>query len=147
MRNVLVCAPKSHQALAGTLIRQVFLQPDADSAHGSWRQVADKLRPKFGKAAAVMDEAEHDVLAHLDFPAAHRVKIHSTNTLERLNKEIKRRANVVGIFPNEASIRRLIGAVLMEQNEEWQLQHRYMPQHTMAEPVEGLPDNTQLLGV
>ncbi|GLK29705.1 hypothetical protein GCM10017608_36440 [Agromyces luteolus] len=147
MRNVLVCVPKSHQALAGTLIRQVFLQPDVDSAHESWRQVADKLRPKFGKAAAVMDEAEHDVLAHLDFPAAHRVKIHSTNTLERLNKEIKRRANVVGIFPNEASIRRLIGAVLMEQNEEWQLQHRYMPQHTMAEPVECLPDNTQLLGV
>ncbi|MDN0081752.1 transposase, partial [Crenobacter sp. SG2305] len=67
--------------------------------------------------------------------------------LERLNKEIKRRANVVGIFPNEGSIRRLIGAVLMEQNEEWQLQHRYMPQHTMAEPAEGMPDNTQLLGV
>lgn len=66
-------------------------------------------------------------------PAPHRVKLHSTNTLERLNKEVKRRANVVGIFPNEASILRLIGAVLMEQNDEWQLQHRYMPHHTMTE--------------
>lgn len=80
-----------------------------------------------------MDEAEHDVLAYFAHPAPHRVKLHSTNTLERLNKEVKRRANVVGIFPNEASIMRLIGAVLMEQNEEWQLQHRYMPQHTMTE--------------
>ena len=80
-----------------------------------------------------MDEAEHDVLAYFEYPASHRVKLHSTNTLERLNKEVKRRANVVGIFPNEASILRLIGAVLMEQNEEWQLQHRYMPQHTMME--------------
>lgn len=87
-----------------------------------------------------MDEAEEDVLAYFAFPAPHRVKLHSTNTLERLNKEVKRRANVVGIFPNEASILRLIGAVLMEQNEEWQLQHRYMPQHTMAEAsTEGLP--------
>jgi transposase-like protein len=73
------------------------------------------------------------VLAYFAYPAPHRVKLHSTNTLERLNKEVKRRANVVGIFPNEASIRRLIGAVLMEQNEEWQLQHRYMPQHSMTE--------------
>ncbi len=79
-----------------------------------------------------MDEAEDDVLAYFTFPAAHRVKLHSTSTLERLNKEVKRRANVVGIFPNEASIRRLIGAVLMEQNEEWQLQNRYMPQHSIT---------------
>jgi putative transposase len=148
MRNVLVCVPKSHQALVGTLIRQVFVQPDAQSAHDAWRQVADKLRPKFGKAAGLMDDAEHDVLAHLDFPAVHRAKLHSTNTLERLNKEIKRRGNVVGIFPNEASIRRLIGAVLMEQNEEWQLQHRYMPLHTLADPAEDAATaSTQLLGV
>jgi len=87
------------------------------------------------------------VLAHLDFPAAHKVKLHSTNTLERLNKEIKRRANVVGIFLNEGSIRRLIGAVLMEQNEEWQLQSRYMPQQSMVEPVEALTDKAPLLGM
>lgn len=76
-----------------------------------------------------MDEAEADVLAYFSFP----VKIHSTNTLERLNKEVKRRVDVVGIFPNEECIMRLPGAVLTEQNEEWLLQNRYLPQHTMAE--------------
>ena len=133
MRNLLVCIPKVSQAMVSALIRQVFVQADAESAHRTWRQVADQLRSRFPRAAALMDEAEHDVLAYFEHPASHRVKLHSTNTLERLNKEVKRRANVVGIFPNEASIPRLIGAVLMEQNEEWQLQHRYMPQHTMTE--------------
>ena len=80
-----------------------------------------------------MDEAENDVLAYMDFPAAHRAKLHSTNGLERLNKEVKRRADVVGIFPNEASIIRLVGAVLMEANDEWQLQHRYLSIEALAE--------------
>ena len=80
-----------------------------------------------------MESAEDDVLAYLTFPAAHRQKLHSTNTLERLNKEVKRRADVVGIFPNEASIIRLVGAVLMEANDEWQLQHRYMQTEAMTE--------------
>ena len=135
LRNLLACVPKTRQSLVGTLVRQVFVQPDANSAQTAWRQVADQLRSHFPKAAELMDPAEADVLAHLQFPAAHRLKIHSTNPLERLNKEVKRRANVVGIFPNEASIRRLIGAVLMEQNEEWLLQQRYLPQHTLADTV------------
>ena len=80
-----------------------------------------------------MDESEHDVLAYMGFPAQHRAKLHSTNPLERLNKEVKRRADVVGIFPSEAAIVRLIGAVLLEQNDEWQLQHRYMQAEGMAE--------------
>jgi len=80
-----------------------------------------------------MDESEDDVLAYMAFPAAHRTKLHSVNTLERLNKEVKRRADVVGIFPSEASILRLIGAVLLEANDEWQLQHRYMGVEAMAE--------------
>jgi transposase-like protein len=80
-----------------------------------------------------MDESEHDVLAYMSFPAQHRVKLHSTNPLERLNKEVKRRADVVGIFPCEPSITRLIGAVLLEQNDEWQVQHRYMQVEGMAE--------------
>ena len=80
-----------------------------------------------------MDESEHDVLAYMTFPSQHRTKLHSTNPLERLNKEVKRRADVVGIFPNEASITRLIGAVLLEQNDEWLLQHRYMQIEGMAE--------------
>ncbi len=78
-----------------------------------------------------MDEAEADVIAFMAFPKAHWQKLHSTNPLERLNKEVKRRADVVGIFPNEASIMRLVGAILLEQNDEWQLQHRYMTQETM----------------
>lgn len=144
MRNLLACVPKTSQSLVGTRVRQVFVQPDAKSAQTAWRQVADQLRPRFPKAAELMDQAEADVLAHLNFPAAHRVKIHSTNPLERLNKEVKRRANGVGIFPNEASIRRLIGAVLMEQNEEWQLQHRYLPQHTMSENPAAVEDLASL---
>ena len=80
-----------------------------------------------------MDESEHDVTAYMAFPAPHRTKLHSTNPLERLNKEVKRRADVVGIFPNEASIIRLIGAVLLEANDEWQLQHRYIGIEAMAE--------------
>ena len=93
----------------------------------------DQLRARWPKLAALMDESEHDVLAYMAFPAQHRTKLHSTNPLERLNKEVKRRADVVGIFPNEASIVRLIGAVLLEQNDEWQLQHRYMQVEAMAE--------------
>ena len=144
MRNLLATVPKVHQAMVGTLVRQVFVQPDVASAQEAWRRVADELRTRFPKAAALMDQAEADVLAHLHFPLAHRVKLHSTNTLERLNKEVKRRANVVGIFPNVASIRRLIGAVLMEQNEEWQLQHRYLPQHTMLDTGSGSAEKDRL---
>ena len=132
-RNLLACVPETSQSWVGTPVRQVFVQPDAKSAQTAWRQVADQPRPRFPKAAESMDRAETDVLAPLQFPAAHRPKIHSTNPLERPNKEVKRRANVVGIFPNEASIRRLIGAAPMEQNEEWLLQQRYLPQHTMAD--------------
>jgi putative transposase len=86
--------------------------------------------PKLG---AFIDESEADVLTHMDFPVQHRTKIHSTNPLERLNKEVKRRADVVGIFPNEGAIIRLIGAVLLEANDEWQLQHRYMQAEAMTE--------------
>ena len=98
----------------------------------TWRHVADQLRARWPKLGACMDNAEHDVFAHMTFPEQHRVKLHSTNPLEQLNKELKRRADAVGIFPNEDSITRLIGAVLLEQNDEYQLQNRYMQIEGMA---------------
>jgi transposase-like protein len=133
MRNALAHVPKGQHTVVAAALRQAFLQPDAETARQTWRQVADQLRPRWPKLAALMDDSEHDVLAYMTFPAQHRTKLHSTNPLERLNKEVKRRADVVGIFPNEASIIRLIGAVLLEQNDEWQLMHRYMQIEAMAE--------------
>jgi putative transposase len=133
MRNALAHVPKGQHTVVAAALRQAFLQPDPETARDTWRQVADQLRPRWPKLAALMDDSEHDVLAYLTFPAQHRTKLHSTNPLERLNKEVKRRADVVGIFPNEASILRLIGAVLLEQNDEWQLMHRYMQVEAMAE--------------
>lgn len=108
------------------LINTVFAQEIQDAAILQWRSVVDQLRAKFPKLAALMDNAEHDVLAFMSFPKAHRTQIHSTNPLERLNAEIKRRTDVVGIFPIDASITRLVGAFLLEQNDERSLQRRYM---------------------
>lgn len=125
-RNLLARVPKAQQSRLATLLRDAFTAPNAEKAHATWRAIADQARSAHPKLAEAMEEAENDVLAYMDFPAAHRVKLHSTNGLERLNKEVKRRADVVGIFPNEASITRLVGAVLLEANDEWQLQHRYL---------------------
>jgi putative transposase len=133
MRSALAHVPKGQQTMVAAALRQAFLQPDQESARRAWRQVADQLRPRWPKLGALMDESEHEVLAYMSFPAQHRAKLHSTNPLERLNKEVKRRADVVGIFPGEAAIVRLIGAVLLEANDEWQLQHRYMQLEAMAE--------------
>ena len=116
MRNVLAHAGKSGRRVVAAFIATAFAQEDADTARGQWRQVADQLRPKLPKLAALMDDAEVDVLAYMAFPKDHRPKLHSTNPLERLNGEIKRRTEVVGIFPNEAAITRLVGAILLEQN-------------------------------
>ena len=133
MRNALAHVAKGQHTMVAAALRQAFLQTDQPAARQTWRQVADQLRARWPKLAGLMDDSEHDVLAYLAFPAQHRTKLHSTNPLERLNKEVKRRADVVGIFPNDASITRLIGAVLLEQNDEWQLQHRYMQLDAMAE--------------
>jgi len=133
MRSALAHVPRGQQTMVAAALRQAFLQADQASARQVWRQVGDQLRPRWPKLAGLMDESEHDVLAYMGFPAQHRTKLHSTNPLERLNKEVKRRADVVGIFPSEPSIVRLIGAVLLEQNDEWQLRHRYMQLEPMAE--------------
>ena len=129
-------AGKNGRGVVSAFIATAFAQEDAKAARTQWRKVADQLRPKLPKLSAFMDEAEHDVLAYMAFPAAHRAKLHSTNTLERLNGEVKRRTDVVGIFPNEAAIERLVGAVLLEQNDEWAVQRaRYMTLETIA-PLE-----------
>ena len=133
IRNALAHVPRAQQSMVAAALRQTFLQPDQDAARIAWRHLADQFRPRWPKLAALMDASEHDVLAYMAFPAQHRTKLHSVNPLERLNNEIKRRADVVGIFPSEQSILRLIGAVLLEQNDEWQLQHRYMGVELMAE--------------
>ena len=121
-----------------------FAQDSAEAAKAQWRRVADPLRPKLPKLAAFMDEAEADVLAYMGFPAEHWSKIHSTNGLERLNGEVKRRTDVVGIFPNHDALTRLVGAILLEQNDEWAvLRARYMTLETMAalsdDAIVGLP--------
>jgi transposase-like protein len=95
-----------------------FAQDDAEAAKTQWRKIADQLRPKLSKLATFMDEAETDVLAYMTFPPQHRANLHSTNPIERLNGEIRRRTETVGIFPNEDATVRLIGAILLEQNDE-----------------------------
>jgi putative transposase len=132
MRNALAHAGKGYRRIVSAWIGTAFAQDDADAARKQWRQVADQLRPRVPKLAGLMDEAEADVLAFMAFPREHRSKIHSTNPLERLNGEIKRRTDVVGIFPNEAAIVRLVGAILLEQNDEWAVQRRYMSLETLG---------------
>lgn len=119
--------------MVSAFIGTAFVHDDAEAASKQWRQVADQLRPKVPKLAALMDDAEADVLAFMTFPKDHRPKIHSINPLERLNGEIKRRPDVVGIFPNEDAITRLLGGLLLEQNDEWAVQRgRYMSLETIA---------------
>jgi transposase-like protein len=144
MRNILAHAGKQGRRVVAAFIATAFAQEDAEMARAQWRQVADQLRPKVAKLAVLMDQAEADVLAFMSFPKDHRPKIHSTNPLERLNGEIKRRTDVVGIFPNEDAITRLVGAILLEQNDEWAVQRaRYMTLETIAplseDPIFKLP--------
>ena len=132
-RNALAHAGKNGRRVVAAFIATAFAQNDAEAAKCQWRKVADQLRPTLPKLAALMDDAEADVLACMAFPAAHRAKLHSVNPLERLNGEIKRRTDVVGIFPNEAAITRLVGALLLEQCDEWAVQRaRYMTLETIA---------------
>ena len=134
MRNLLAHAGRQGRRVVSAFVATAFAQEDAGAASVQWRLVADQLRIKAPKLAALMDEAEHDVLAYMTFPKEHRSKLHSTNPLERLHGEIKRRTNVVGFFPNEDAITRLIGAILVEQNDEWAVQRaRYMTLESIAQ--------------
>ena len=127
MRNVLAHAGKSGRRVVSAFIATAFAQETPEAAGAQWRAVADQIRPNVPKLAAVMDAAEPDVLAYMTFPKEHRAKLHSTNPIERLNGEIKRRTEVVEIFPNDEAIVQLVGAILLEQNDEWAVQRaRYM---------------------
>ena len=144
MRNALAHAGKSGRRVVSAFIATAFAQDDAEAAKLQWRRVADQLRPQLPKLATFLDDTETDVLAFMSFPKDHRAKIHSTNPLERPIGEIKRRTDVVGIFPNEDAITRLVGALLVEQNDEWAVQRaRYMTLETIAplshDPIVMLP--------
>jgi transposase-like protein len=136
-RNLLVKVPKGSQDMVAAALRSVFVQPEAQAVEQQWEQVITMLSEKFHAAAALMEQAREDVLAFRTFPTEHWRKIWSTNPLERLNKEIKRRTRVVGIFPNDAAITRLVGAVLLEQDEHWQLEGRRM---FSAESMAAIPE-------
>lgn len=143
-RNAMAHAGKSGRRVVSAFIATAYAQETPEAARNQWRKVADQLRPSVPKLARMMDTAEEDVLAYMSFPPQHRTKLHSTNPLERLNGEIKRRTGVVGIFPNEDAITRLVGALLLEQNDEWAVQRgRYMTLESVAQlsddPTVSLP--------
>ena len=143
MRNAFAhAAPKQRPAVIA-MIKTIFAQETAEAAHQQWEQVADALREKFPKLADMMDASREDVLAYMTFPKDHWAQIASTNPLERVNKEIKRRADVIGIFPNDAAVVRLVGALMLEQNDEWAVSRRYMTLETLGSvshnPIVSLP--------
>jgi len=141
MRNALAHVPRRQHQMVAAVIRTAFVQEDQAQARAQWRETADKLRGRFPKLSALMDGTEDDVLAFMGFPKEHWPQLASTNPLERLNKEIKRRSWVVGIFPNNAAIVRLVGTLLAEQTDEWQVTRRYMSQESLARVIS--PENPQ----
>lgn len=132
LRNLLSLVPKDGQGMVLAAVRLIFQQPDKARAREELRALADRLSGRLPRVTAALLEAEEEILAHMEFPAEHWRQISSTNPLERLNKEINRRTRVVGIFPDEKSLIRLIGAVLAEQNDEWAVSRRYMSRHSLA---------------
>ena len=132
MRNALAhVAPKQRPAVVA-MLKTIFAQDTAEAAHAQWRQVADTLRERFPKLAELMDSSREDVLVYMAFPREHWPQIASTNPLERVNGEIKRRSDVVGIFPNERAVVRLVGALMLEQNDEWAVSRRYMSLESLS---------------
>jgi putative transposase len=133
MRNLLATVPAAAREPIAAVVRTIFAQPDHASALAQLRKVADGLRTRLPQTAALLEDAAEDILAHKHFPEEHRRQLHSTNPLERLNKEIKRRANVVGIFPNGRAVLRLVGAILLEQDDEWAVaERRYFSAESMT---------------
>lgn len=135
MRNLLTRVPKSAQPFVATMVRTIFTQPDARTTRHQHAVAVTELGPRFGQAAALLDESREELLAFTHFDPDHWRQIWSTNPQERLNRELRRRSDVVGIFPNRAAIIRLIGAVLAEQHDEWQVANRYMSLDYLAKPL------------
>jgi transposase-like protein len=143
MRNLLATVPQGVREAIAAIVRTIFAQPDHTSAMTQLRKVADGLRTRFPRAATVLEEAAEDILAYRHLPVEHQRQLHSTNPLERLNKEIKRRSNVVGIFPNPAALLRLVGAILIEQDDEWAVaERRYFSAESMQLPTTPLLSTT-----
>ena len=136
-RNLLARANKTNKPVVSVVVKTVFAEKNRDQAHARWREVADNLRDWFRDVAELMDTAEHNVLAYTAFDESLRPKVHSTNPLERMNKEIRRRTNVVRMFPNREAVTRLVGALLLEQNDDWAVSRRYMS----VEKLTGLCDH------
>jgi transposase-like protein len=143
MRNLLATVPHGAREPIAAIVRTIFAQPDHASAMTQLRKVADGLRTRFPRAATVLEDAAEDILAYRHLPLEHQRQLHSTNPLERLNKEIKRRSNVVGIFPNPAAVIRLVGAILIEQDDEWAVaERRYFSAESMKQPSTPLLSTT-----
>ncbi len=143
MRNLLTRVPKSAQSFVATMVRTIFAQPDSATVHEQHRRIVDQLATRFPEAAALLEEAAPDLLAFTAFPKEHWRQLWSNNSLERLNKEIRRRTDVVGIFPDRAAIVRLVGALLAEQNDEWAVaSRRYMSVESIAKALTDPPLDT-----
>ncbi|ESQ17390.1 MAG: hypothetical protein N838_23465 [Thiohalocapsa sp. PB-PSB1] len=132
MRNALAHASAKQRTAVAAMLKTIFAQETKAEAETPWEIVADALREKQPKLAALMDTARNDVLAYMSFPRQHWTQIASTNPLERVNREVKRRADVIGIFPNDEAIVRLVGALMLETNDEWAVARRYMSLETLA---------------
>jgi putative transposase len=144
MRNLLTRVPKSAQSFVATMVRTIFAQPDAQTVHEQHRRIVDQLQTRFPEAAALLEEGAPDLLAFTSFPKEHWRQLWSNNSLERLNKEIRRRTDVVGIFPNRAAVVRLVGAVLAEQNDEWAVAtRRYMSVESISKALADPVDETE----
>jgi transposase-like protein len=132
MRNLLAKVPKAAGPFVATLVRSIFAQPDAAAVIAQFARVCEQLQNQFPEAAAMLEQAESDILAFASFPTEHWRQIWSNNPQERLNREIRRRTDVVGIFPNRSAVIRLVGMVLCEQNDEWMVTRRYMSVESLA---------------
>lgn len=140
MRNLLTRVPRKAQSFVASIVRTIFQQPDADEVRKQFKRVVEQLEERYPAVSELLEEAKEDVLAFTAFPTSVWRQIWSNNPQERLNKEIRRRTDVVGIFPNRAAVLRLISMVLAEQNDEWIEARRYMNQEAVQRPVVATPE-------